>query len=120
MAIQYNSNFDLTIPFSDVCAQVALQANTAETYTVPGLVTDQYSARFTYAANSNVFVRYTSSDKTPVAATVPAAGTVEEEQYNEFRPGDDGSQRYVNGGDVISLITPDATAYVGISIRQLP
>jgi hypothetical protein len=114
MAIQYNSNFDKTIPFSDVCAQVALVANTEETFTVPGAATAKYSAHFAYTSTSNVFVR---TNATPA---IPAGGTVGVEQYNEFRPGDDGFQRYVQGGDVIHLITPDATAYVGISLRQLP
>ncbi len=53
------------------------------------------------------------------AAIVPGAGTKSGQQYNEFRPGNDGSQRYANGGQTISFITPDATAYVGISLRSL-
>lgn len=114
MAIQYNSNFDKTIPFSDVCAQVALQVGVEETFTVPGTALAKYSVHFAYTATSNVFVRM---NDTPA---IPASGTVGAEQYNEFRPGDDGFQRYAQGGDVIHLITPDATAYVGISLRQLP
>ncbi len=114
MAIQYNSNFDLTIPFSDVCAQVALAANTEETFTVPGSATTKYAARFSYISTTNVFIRLNA---TP---TVPTGGTVGTQQYGEFRPGDDGSQRYVQGGDVIHFITPDTTAYVGLSLRQLP
>ncbi len=113
MAIKYNSNYDVTIPFSDVCAQVALAANTEETFTIPGAATDNYSARFAYICTSNVFVRL---NDTP---TIPAGGTVGTERFNEFRPGDDGSQRYVKGGDVVHFITPDATAYVGISLRAL-
>lgn len=113
MAIKYNSNYDLTIPFSDVCAQVALLANAEQTYTVPGNATQNYAVRFGYISTSNVFV---CMNATPV---IPAGGTVEEQQYNEFRPGDDGSQRYAKGGDVIHFITPDASAYVGISLRSL-
>lgn len=114
MAIQYNSNFDLTIPFSDVCAQFNLATNSEDTFTVPGTATTKYSVRFSYTSTSNVFVRLNG---TP---TVPASSVVGVQQYNEFRPGDDGSQRYAQGGDVIHLITPDASAYVGISLRQLP
>lgn len=114
MAIQYNSNFDVTLPFSDVCAQIALGVGVEETFTVPGAATIKYSAHFGYISTTNVFVR---KNATPA---IPAAGTVGTEQYNEFRPGDDGTQRYVNGGDVLHFITPDATAYVGISLRQLP
>lgn len=113
MAIQYNSNYDLTIPFSDVCAQIRLAANVEETYTLPGNPTTQYSVRFGYISTSNVFVR---KNGTP---TIPGSGDVNTEQYNEFRPGDDGSQRYANGGDVLHFITPDASAYVGISVRTI-
>ena len=114
MAILYNSNYDETVPFSDVCAQVALAANVEQTFTVPGTTINKYSARFGYISTSNVFVRLNG---TP---TVPAGGTVGVQQFNEFRPGEDGSQRYLKGGDVVHLITPDATAYVGISLRSLP
>jgi len=109
MAIQYNSNYDGTIPFSDVVYQVALAANTDDTITIPGTAVTQYQALFSYTSTSNVFVR--NND----IAGVPAGGTIGTEQYNEFRP----DKRYVRGGDVLHLITPDATAYVGVSLRQL-
>ncbi len=113
MAILYNSNYDNTIPFSDVCAQFALAAATELTYTVPGDATAQYSARFGYNSTSNIFIRLNGT------ATTPGAGTVTTLQYEELRPGDDGSQRYVKGGDVIHVITPDTTAYLSISLRSL-
>ena len=113
MAILYNSNYDLTIPQSDTCAQIALGAAVVETYTVPGSSLNNYALRFTYTSTSNVFVRFND------APVTPPAGTVTTQQYSEFRPGSDGSQRYARGGDVIQLITPDATAYVGISVRAL-
>jgi hypothetical protein len=114
MAIAYASNYDLTIPFSDVCAQMALATGVAQTYTVPGPATTKYSVRFGYISTSNVFVRLNG------APASPGAGLITQTQYSEFRPGADGSQRYANGGDVIQFITPDASAYVGISLRQLP
>ncbi len=115
MAILYNSNYDITVPFSDVCFQLHLLANAALTVNIPGVVTDKYSARFEYADDSNVFV---CLNAVPV---IPAGGVVGTQQYCEFKPGDDdGSQRYLKGGDVLHLITPDAVAYVGISLRQLP
>jgi predicted secreted protein len=114
MAIQYSSNFEQTVPFSDTCAQVALQANVEEIFALPGDATTKYQLRFTYTSTSNVFVR---KNDTP---TIPAGGTVGTEQYNEFRPGSDGSKRYAQGGDVIHLITPDATAYVGIAVSTVP
>lgn len=113
MAILYNSNYDLTVPFSDVCAQIHLTANTDESFTVPGNTSNQYSMRLSYISTTNVFVRVGG------APTIPGANTVGTEAYNEFRPGADGSQRYVKGGDVIHFTTPDAVAYVGVRLMSL-
>lgn len=110
MAILYNSNYDETIPFSDVSVQFALGVGVEQTYTVPGLDTQYYSARFSFNDTANVFVRLNG---TP---TTPSGGSVSTQQYNEYRPQ---TQRYVKGGDVIHCITPDATAYVGLSLRAL-
>lgn len=109
MAIPYNSNYDETMPFSDTCAQVVAQANTEETYTVPGAATNNYTALFSYNDSANVFV---CLNATP---TIPAAGTVGTQQYNEFKP----HKRYVKGGDVIHFISPDATVYCGVSLRSI-
>lgn len=114
MAIKYNSNFEQTVSFSDECAQVALTAGVEQTFALPGDGTTKYQLRFTYTSTSNVFVR-----KGTIPA-VPGANTVGTEQYNEFRPGADDSKRYASGGDVIHLITPDASAYVGIAVAQVP
>lgn len=110
MAILYNSNYDETIPFSDVAFQVSLGSAVEETVTIPGPSTTQYQALFSYNYVSNVFV---CKNAVPV---VPASGNVGDQQYNEFRP----LKRYVKGGDVLHFITPDSgTTYVGVSLRQL-
>lgn len=109
MAIKYNCNYDGTIPFSDVCYQVGLGVGVEQTITIPGDDTTQYQALFSYNYVSNVFVRLNN------IPTTPLVGTVETQQYGEYRP----EKRYVKGGDVVHLITPDATAYVGVSLRQL-
>jgi hypothetical protein len=109
MTIQYNSNYQETMPFSDAAAQVSCLVGVAETYTVPGTETMQYQAYFEYASNSNVFVCKNA------APTIPTGGTVGTQPYNEFKP----KKRYVRGGDVLHFITPDATAYVGVSLRQI-
>jgi len=114
MAISYNSNFEQTIPFSDVCATLALATATDLSYTVPGASTVFYSMILTYTSTSNVFVRKNA------AAATPGAGLVTQNQYEEFRAGSDGTKRIVQGGDVIHFITPDASAYVGIRLMQLP
>jgi hypothetical protein len=110
MAITYNSNYNDTHPFSDVCFQVALGTGVEEVATIPGSDTTVYQAEFGYASNSNVFVRKNS------APTVPSSGTVTTQQYSEFKP----YKRYVKGGDVVHFISPDTgTTYVGVCLRQL-
>ena len=109
MTIQYNANYIETMPFSDTAFQVACTVNAEQTETVPGNDTMQYQAYFEYASNSNVFV---CKNGVPV---IPAGGSVGSQPYNEFKP----KKRYVRGGDVLQLITPDATAYVGVTLRQI-
>ncbi len=109
MAIQYNANYIETMPFSDVCVQFNLAAGVAQSYIVPGLAGSQYQAYFEYASNSNVFVCNNGT------ATSPVGGTHTTTAYNEFKP----KKRYVKAGDVLSLITPDTNAYVGLSLRQI-
>jgi hypothetical protein len=114
MAILYNSSYDLTRPFSDYCIQVHVTDAAVQTYTVPGVSTNRYSGRFTYNDTSNVFVCLN-------AAPVPVGpDTVGEQPYNEYRPGSDGTQRYLKGGDVIQFSTPDAAAYVGLALMSIP
>lgn len=110
MAIAYNSNYHGTMPFSDTCLQINLATSTDKTFTVPGVSGTRYSAIFSYASNSNVFVRLNG------VPTIPAAGNSSTEQYSEFKP----ARRYVNAGDIIHFITPDAAgAYCGMSLRQI-
>lgn len=114
MATLYNNNYEQTIPFVDDSATLALAIGTDLSYTVPGPPTLMYSMILTYTSTSNVFVRKNT------AATTPGAGLITQNQYEEFRPGSDGTKRYVAGGDVIHFITPDASAYVGIRLMKLP
>lgn len=109
VTISYNANYIETMPFSDTCRQVACLVGVEQTVTVPGTPTQQFQAYFEYNQSSNVFIRLNA---TP---TVPAGGTVGTQPYNEFRP----KKRYVRGGDVIHFITPDTSAYIGVSLRQL-
>lgn len=114
MAILFNNNFEQTIPFSDVCAQLALATGVDLTYTIPGNATTRYTMILTYTSTSNVFVRKNA------AAATPGAGMITQLPYEEFRGGSDGTKRFVQGGDVIHFITPDASAYVGVRLMQLP
>ncbi len=110
MAVQYYNNFVDTTNFSDVTPYMTLKAGVVVTYTVPGTATQNLQALFSYASNSNVFVGYNSTPTTPADSTVTTTGRV------EFKP----IKRVVVGGDVLSFLTPDTTAYVGVSFRALP
>jgi len=109
MTTQYNSNYNETMAFSDTVKQIACGVGVEQTYTIPGDYHMQYQATFEYAYNSNVFV---CKNAVPV---VPAVGTVGAQPYNEFKP----TKRYVQGGDVLHFITPDVSAYIGVSLRQI-
>lgn len=109
MAIKYNANYFETMPFSDACVQFNLAATIPQTFTVPGDSTIFYQAYFEYASNSNVFVCNNGT------ASAPGGGAKTTQQYNEFKP----KKRYVRGGDVLSLMTPDPVAFVGLSLRQI-
>jgi hypothetical protein len=106
---QFQSSFNETLPFSDTCAQIALATNVAQTYTIPG--TNKYQMTLSYICTANVFVGYN------VSASVPAPNAINTNPNVEFRPVD---KKFVKGGDVISFITPDASAYVGVSLLTIP
>jgi len=110
MAIRWTSSFGNTLAFSDVTATMALAAATPLSFTVPGTGDQKFTVLFEYASNSNVFVGNN------VTAAVPNTGTIGATRYIEFKP----ACRYAIGGDVLSFITPDTTAFVGISIRSIP
>lgn len=112
MAIRYRSSYDQTIPFSDTDKQIHLVANTELNFVVPGDSSQKFNLLFGLPSDGNLFVGYN------VTATIPAAGTITSTQGIEFITPD--SKRYVIGGETISLITPDADLYLGISIRSIP
>lgn len=110
MAIPYTCSYEVTYPFSDTSHQVALATNTEQTITVPGTGAQKYVAFFSYVQGSNVWVGKNTTSVTP------PPGTTTDLQYVAFRP----EKRFVIGGDVLSLITPDASAYVGVEFMAIP
>jgi hypothetical protein len=109
MAIKYNANYIETMPFSDVCAQINLATNIAQTWTVPGTSDQYFQAYFSYNDNANVFVCLNGT------AASPGGGAQTSQPYSEFKP----KKRYVRGGDVLSFATPDTASYIGVSLRQI-
>jgi len=107
----FASSFEGTVPFSDTCAQFALAAGVAQTYTVPGPATQKYRMIVSFNAAANIFVGYKTT------ATVPGAGLNTTTGNLEYRPTE---PKYVFGGNTISLLTPDTTGYVGLSLLVIP
>lgn len=110
MALRWSSSYEGTLGFSDTDAQLFLTSGGALTYTLPGDGSKKYTILFSYTSTSNVFVGYN------VTPSVPSSGTITAVARVEFRP----EKRYAIGGDVITFVTPDATVYMGISVRSIP
>ncbi len=113
---RYNSNFERTFPFSDFTVQLALAANTALTYTVPGDSSNQYRCEFSFAYNANIWVGYNTTAVVPA----PGAVTTVTNQSLELNPGKFGEARYVRGGDVLSFISDSLVSNAGLSLLKLP
>lgn len=109
MVAKYYDNNQDTTNFSDTECNLFLGANTVVTYTVPDNNGLPIQALFSYASNSNIFVGYNA---TPV---IPTENVVNTTQGVEYKP----AKRFVNGGDVLSFISPDSATYMGVSFRSL-
>lgn len=109
---KFSTNFLETLPFSDQTVQVALAANTALPYTVPGDNSIQYRCEFSYAYDSNVWVGFNTTAVVPVAGAV----TTTSNSSLVFRP----KIKYVRGGDVLSFISGSVVSNIGLELLVLP
>lgn len=105
----YHSSFDETIAFSDTdCQLVLTTVGGVQTYTIPGKVGQKNKVSFSYNSTANVYVGLN------VTPSIPTSNTHTSVAFVEYRP----IERFASGGDVLSFITPDATVYMGISVRS--
>lgn len=103
----YSSSFNGCEPFSDTGSKFNLAANVGLSFTVPGDSSLTYRAKFSYTSNANVWVSLNGTAVSPIAGTQSATNN------QEFRP----DIKFVRGGDVLNLISSDATgAQVGIAL----
>ena len=109
MVTKYVTSYGGTIPFTEVCAQTQLSVNNVQTYTVPGTNADGYIATFRIRSDVDVYVGYNATPTLPSANSVTTQSSVE-----LINPG---NQYYVRGATVLSFLTPEATAYVTVSLR---
>lgn len=93
----YNKNFQNVHSFSNSNLNVLLAANTALPFTVPGLSTQLYRAKFRSSFTAEIYVSLNGT------AAVPSAGTGSFIANQEMLPLDE--CRYVKGGDVLSFIS---------------
>lgn len=106
----YNSSFGECTPFSDTGSKFNLAANAGLSYTIPGNSSLTYRAKFSYTSNANVWVSLNGTAVSPIAGTQSATSN------QEFRP----DVKFVRGGDVLNLISSDATgAQVGVALLQV-
>ena len=94
-------------PFFAVDGQsTTLSANAAQNFTVPSNF-ENWIAVFSYEPGSNVWV---ANNTTAAVPSTSFAATV-----SQLNP----AARWVNAGDVLSFITGDATALVGVSLYAI-
>ncbi len=109
---RFNTNFLECLPFSDQAVQVALAANTALPYTIPGGSDVQYRCEFSYAYDANVWVGFNSTAVVPV----PGAVTTTSNTSIVLNP----KIKYVRGGDVLSFISGSIVSNMGFELLLLP
>jgi len=108
----FNSNYLGATPFSDQTVQVALAANTALPYTIPGTSADQYRCEFSYTYDANIWVGFNTTAVVAPAGAVTTSSNVS----ITLNP----KVKYVRGGDVLSFISGSIVSNMGIELLQLP
>lgn len=113
MAIQFSMIRDINgyngfgILFSDVNYSSLMTVGLAATITIP-YDFENWLAIFSIDPGSRIWV---ANNQTAVAPTDASFGST----YSQLNP----TARQVKAGDVLSLITPDTSAYVGVSLYGL-
>lgn len=111
MYTRYSKNFLNTYPFSNVNMTAQLAAATALSFTIPGVSTQVFRAKFRSSFTDDVWVSYNGT------AVVPTAATASQLAYQEMVPLDEA--RYVKGGDTLSFISSTGTPQVSVSLLLL-
>ncbi len=107
---KYNRNFDHCYPFSDSGVMMILAASTALSYTVPGVPTQKFRAKFSISSTADAWVKINGT------AVLPTAG-VAASTYNQERIDID-FIKYVIGGDSLSFIS-SSTPQIGVSFLEV-
>lgn len=109
---KFNTNYLGCLPFSDQTVRVALAANAALPYTIPGDSSVQYRCEFSYADDANVWVGYNTTAIVPVAAAITTTSNTSIVLNPKIK--------YVRGGDVLSFISDSIVSNMGFELLLLP
>jgi|ERR1700761_1866882 len=122
MATKFNLSRDINgfngfgVPFSDTLYATNLTTGAAQSLAVPlvmgmggnGIYNGpEYIAIFSFEPGSNVWVSNGGTAATPGSSFALST--------SELNP----AARFVKGGDILSFITPDSSAYVGVAFYVL-
>jgi hypothetical protein len=110
---KFNTNFNATLPFTDLATVIQLGQATAVSMTVPGESWQKYRAEIRSISGDYIWV---ALNKTAVIPTPGAATAIPNQEFA-------GQElvRYVKGGDTLSFITTQtAGVQCGVSLLELP
>lgn len=91
----FNTQFDVTEPFTNQSVQFGLTANVQLAYTVPGTSMVTYTASFKFPYDANVWVGFNKDASTP---TENVSNSVPEMAMNP-------KEKLVRGGDVLNFLS---------------
>jgi len=99
----YNKNFQNVHSFSNTNLNALLAASTALPFTVPGVSTQLFRAKFRSSSTAEIYISVNGT------ATIPSAGAGSFVANQEMIPLDE--CRYLRGGDVLSFISSGTPAF---------
>jgi len=102
----FNSQYDVTQPFSDKGAQFGLSANTQLSFTVPGDNRVTYLAYFNFPYNAEVWVGLNVNATTPTANVMTPVSGIALNPVSKF----------VRGGDVLNFKSSANVSDCGIEL----
>lgn len=102
----FNSQYDVTQPFTTNAAQFGLLANTQLSFTVPGDNRVTYMCYFKFPTSSSVWVGFNVNASTPTPNTMDSVTSI------ALNP----ESKFVRGGDVLNFKSSSNVSDCGIEL----